>query len=144
MIPITYVLALVAMFVIIGGIGLVWILRRASGSDQSLSYSSLTSPTPSYEIPSSSTEFRMTVADVFSIKGRGLVVTGRVEAGSLSVGQRVRLTSPDGMQQHETEVTGIEAFHQMKKRADVGENVGLLLAGLTKDQVKQGMIVTLA
>jgi len=89
-------------------------------------------------------DFRLTVQDTFQIRGRGFVVTGKVESGELAVGQTIQIASPDGLEHYETKVMGLEAFHQQIRRAEEGQDVGILLAGLTKDQVKAGMVVTVA
>lgn len=126
---------LVAAAAIIVILGLVWVVRRAARpTDAVLSYS-----------PSgyASTDFRLTIQDTFLIKGRGLVVTGKVESSSLEVGQKVQITSPDGLEHYETQVVGVEAFHQQQTTAQAGQNVGLLLKGLTREQIKPGMLVTL-
>jgi len=87
-------------------------------------------------------DFRLTVQDTFQIRGRGFVVTGNVESGELSVGQMIQFTSPDGLQHYETKVLGLEAFHQQLNRAEAGQNIGILIGGLTHDQIKAGMVVT--
>jgi translation elongation factor EF-Tu-like GTPase len=84
--------------------------------------------------------FRLTVEDVFSITGRGTVVTGRVESGRLDVGQRVELVR-DGVPVAATEVTGIEQFRATLTTASAGENVGLLLRGWGKDAVHRGDVL---
>lgn len=89
-------------------------------------------------------EFSMPIVDVFSIKGRGLVVTGRVESGRLTIGQKVVIKSAEGQTLHETTVVGIEQFRKKVDSAEAGENVGVLLKNLTKDDVQSGMILTQA
>jgi translation elongation factor EF-Tu-like GTPase len=84
----------------------------------------------------SSGAFRLTVEDVFSISGRGTVVTGRVESGQLATGQRVEVVRA-GAVVATTYVTGIEKFRAKVETATLGENVGLLV-GLPRDQVQQG------
>lgn len=92
----------------------------------------------------SSADFRLTIEDVFSIKGRGTVVTGRVESGVLAKGQRVQIGMVGGPTIEST-VTAIEMFRKVKNTAQAGENVGLLLEkGIEKDQVQRGMVVTIA
>ncbi len=71
-------------------------------------------------------DFRITVEDVFGITGRGTVVTGRVESGSVNVGDIVRLRRMDGSGR-DVAVTGIEMFRKMMDMAKQGDNVGLLL-----------------
>ena len=85
--------------------------------------------------------FQMTVEDVFSISGRGTVVTGRVSRGELSQGDRVLIRCRDGRVQ-ESRVGGIEAFRKTMKTARAGEIVGVLLQGVTKDQVGRGDTLT--
>ena len=84
-----------------------------------------------------SSGFELTVEDVFSISGRGTVVTGRVSRGELSQGDRVLIRCRDGRVQ-ESRVGGIEAFRKTMKTARAGEIVGVLLQGVTKDQVGRG------
>ena len=80
--------------------------------------------------------FRMTIEDVFSIRGRGTVVTGHIESGTIKVGDEVYLAG------RKVTVTGIEMFHKTSKQAGVGENVGLLLRDLSRDDVHQGDVLT--
>lgn len=84
--------------------------------------------------------FRLTVQDVFHITGRGTVVTGTVEKGSVRVGDSVTLRRADGSIRTVT-VAGIELFRKMTDPAVEGENVGVLLRGLEKDQVKGGDVL---
>ena len=75
--------------------------------------------------------FRMTVDDVFFIRGRGTVVTGKVEVGPISVGEDVWLNGRGPLR-----VDGIEAFRKTLDQADAGQNVGLLLRDLDRDEVR--------
>ncbi len=85
--------------------------------------------------------FLFMVDDVFSIRGRGMVVTGTVLGGSVHEGQRVLLVRRDGSTR-EVMVKGIEKFKQgLVKSAEKGENVGLLLEELTKDDIGPGDIL---
>ncbi|MFB6718565.1 EF-Tu/IF-2/RF-3 family GTPase [Kribbella sp. NPDC056345] len=84
--------------------------------------------------------FALTVEDVFSITGRGTVVTGRVQAGSAAVGDQVVITRA-GQVVFQTQITGIEMFRKITKVAKAGDNVGLLLRGVTKDQVAEGDVI---
>lgn len=84
--------------------------------------------------------FRITVEDVFSITGRGTVITGRVESGSVAVGDPVTLRRVDGSRREVT-VTGIEMFRKMLDVAKQGDNVGLLLRGLDKSDVGRGDVL---
>jgi len=81
--------------------------------------------------------FRMTVADVFSIKGRGTVVTGQIESGTLRVGDKIRLTR-QGAAVKVVAVSGIEMFRKTAKEAAAGNNVGVLLKDVAKGEVQQG------
>lgn len=85
--------------------------------------------------------FRMTVQDVFVITGRGTVVTGRIEAGSITKDATVRLTRADGTARA-VRVTGIEMFRKRTDTASAGDNVGLLLDSVTRDGVAQGDLLT--
>jgi len=94
-------------------------------------------PTPERAIDK---PFLMPVEDVYSIKGRGTVVTGRVERGSLSKGEEIEII---GLQDEsmKTVVTGIEMFHKELDSAQAGDNAGILLRGLTRDQIERGMVL---
>jgi elongation factor Tu len=85
--------------------------------------------------------FRFTVEDVFTIHGRGTVVTGRVESGTLHRGEAVRHTRLDGTARDVT-VTGIEMFRKVTDTANAGDNVGLLLADLGRDDIGRGDVLT--
>jgi translation elongation factor EF-Tu-like GTPase len=85
--------------------------------------------------------FGLTVEDVFSITGRGTIVTGRVLAGTVSVGDQVRITRA-GQVVATTQVTGIEMFRKIVDTAKAGENVGLLLRGVERNQVIRGDVVS--
>lgn len=78
--------------------------------------------------------FRITVDDVFSITGRGTVITGRIESGSVSLGDIVRLKRADGSGR-DVAVTGIEMFRKMLNTAKRGDSVGLLLRDVDKSGV---------
>ena len=84
--------------------------------------------------------FLMPIEDVFTITGRGTVVTGRVERGQLKVNQEVEIVGikPKSMK---TTVTGIEMFRKLLDTADAGENVGLLLRGIKREDVERGQVV---
>lgn len=85
--------------------------------------------------------FRLTVEDVFSITGRGTVVTGRVVAGEVRVGSAVRLTRPDGTVRSAT-VDGVEMFRKTVDTARAGDNVGLLLRDLARDDIGRGDVLS--
>ncbi len=84
--------------------------------------------------------FMMPVEDVFSIKGRGTVVTGRVERGQIKVGEPVEII---GLQEKSMNsvVTGVEMFHKLLDSGMAGDNVGLLLRGIDREQVERGMVI---
>ena len=84
--------------------------------------------------------FMMAIEDVFSIKGRGTVVTGRVERGALKKGEEVEII---GLRDEsmKTVVTGIEMFHQELDQAQAGDNAGILLRGITREDVERGMVL---
>ncbi len=82
--------------------------------------------------------FLMPIEDVFTIEGRGTVVTGRVARGVLRVGDSVEVVGRDGA----IVVTGIESFHKKRTEARAGENVGLLLRGVGRDEVARGHVVS--
>ena len=97
------------------------------------------SPSMATSTGASNTGFRMTVQDVFSIKGRGTVVTGTVESGMITEGAAIEVHGPSGVTQ--TVVQGIEMFRRTKSQANVGDNVGILLRGLQRDQVQRGDVL---
>lgn len=84
--------------------------------------------------------FRITVQDVFAITGRGTVIVGQVEVGSVHVGETVTLRRLNGATSNVT-VTGIEQFRKMCDSAKAGENVGILLRGITKADIGQGDVL---
>ena len=84
--------------------------------------------------------FRVTVQDVFFITGRGTVITGTVETGSVSVGDSVTLRRVDGSARTVT-VTGIEKFRQITDTAVKGENVGILLRSVERNEVGRGDVL---
>jgi elongation factor Tu len=83
--------------------------------------------------------FQMPIEDVFSITGRGTVVTGRVEQGVLNVGTEVEIVGIRSTQK--TTVTGVEMFRKLLDEARAGDNVGLLLRGVGKDEVERGQVI---
>ncbi|MBS3768997.1 MAG: elongation factor Tu [Bacteroidales bacterium] len=84
--------------------------------------------------------FLMPVEDVFSITGRGTVATGRIETGVIQTGQEVQLIGL-GAEKKKTVVTGVEMFRKILDEGEAGDNVGLLLRGIGKDEVKRGMVI---
>ncbi len=94
-------------------------------------------PCPKRDIEKS---FLMPVEDVFSISGRGTVVTGRVERGVVKVGGEVEVV---GIREtKKTTVTGVEMFRKLLDRGQAGDNVGLLLRGIEKDDVERGQVIS--
>ncbi|MGB0384741.1 MAG: elongation factor Tu [Ardenticatenaceae bacterium] len=83
--------------------------------------------------------FLMPVEDVFSIKGRGTVVTGRVERGVIKLGDRVDIVGLRELQN--TTVTGIEMFHKLLDEGRAGDNVGILVRGLKREDVERGQVL---
>ena len=83
--------------------------------------------------------FLMPIEDVFTISGRGTVVTGRVERGVVKVGDKVEIVGIKDTQ--ETTVTGTEMFHKTLEYAEAGDNVGCLLRGITKKEVERGQVL---
>jgi elongation factor Tu len=84
--------------------------------------------------------FLMPIEDVFTITGRGTVVTGRIEQGIVKVGEKVHLIGIREKTQ-ETTVTGVEMFRKMLDEGQAGDNVGLLLRGINREDVERGMVV---
>jgi len=94
-------------------------------------------PTPEREVDK---PFLMPVEDVFSIKGRGTVVTGRVDRGTIKVGEEVEII---GLQEEtrKTVCTGVEMFHKILDQGQAGDNIGVLLRGIDRDDVARGMVL---
>ncbi len=93
-------------------------------------------PTPQRDVEK---PFQMAVEDVFSISGRGTVGTGRVERGKVKVGEKVEIV---GLREtRESVVTGVEMFRKLLDEAVAGDNVGLLLRGVDKDDLERGMVI---
>ena len=93
-------------------------------------------PTPERDIDR---EFLMPVEDVFSITGRGTVATGRIERGIVEVGDEVALI---GMNlDRKSVVTGVEMFRKLLDQGQAGDNCGLLLRGVNKDEIERGMVI---
>lgn len=87
----------------------------------------------------STADFQMTVEDVFSIKGRGTVITGVVESGAVAPGATIEIHGAGGVTQ--TTVDAIEMFKKFKTQAIAGDNVGMLLHGVGKDDVRRGDVL---
>jgi elongation factor Tu len=84
--------------------------------------------------------FLMPVEDVFTITGRGTVATGRIEAGVINTGDAVEILGM-GEEKLNSTCTGVEMFRKILDRGEAGDNVGLLLRGIEKSQIKRGMVI---
>jgi len=93
-------------------------------------------PTPERPIDQ---PFLMPIEDVFSISGRGTVVTGRVERGVINVGDEVEIVGLRPTQK--TTVTGVEMFRKLLDRGEAGDNIGALLRGIGRDEVERGQVL---
>ena len=83
--------------------------------------------------------FLMPVEDVFTISGRGTVATGRVERGVVTVGDDVEVV---GMKEtHKTVATGVEMFRKILDRGEAGDNIGVLLRGVKRDEIERGQVL---
>jgi elongation factor Tu len=94
-------------------------------------------PVPEREVDK---PFLMPVEDVFTITGRGTVVTGRVECGVIKTGEEVEIIGFGS--EKKTVVTGVEMFRKILDEGQAGDNVGLLLRGVDKEQVERGMVIS--
>jgi elongation factor Tu len=83
--------------------------------------------------------FLMPVEDVFTISGRGTVVTGRIERGKIRVGEEVEIVG--FVETRKTVVTGVEMFHKLLDEGQAGDNAGILLRGTKRDEVQRGMVL---
>ena len=83
--------------------------------------------------------FLMPIEDVFSITGRGTVATGRIETGRVKVGDEVELLGLG--EDKKSVVTGVEMFRKILDEGEAGDNVGLLLRGIDKNEIKRGMVL---
>jgi len=99
------------------------------------------------EIPEPTREtdkpFLMPVEDVFTITGRGTVATGRIERGLINTGDPVQIIGmmKDGEKPLTSTITGVEMFRKILDRGEAGDNAGLLLRGIEKEQIKRGMVI---
>ena len=93
-------------------------------------------PTPKREVEK---DFLLAAEDVFSISGRGTVVTGRIEQGKVSVNDKIEIVGIRDTQ--ETTITGVEMFRKELDDAQAGDNVGLLLRGVEREQVQRGQVL---
>ncbi|MED4876476.1 elongation factor Tu [Anoxybacillus geothermalis] len=94
-------------------------------------------PTPQREVDK---PFMMPIEDVFSITGRGTVATGRVERGTLKVGDPVEIIGLSD-EPKATTVTGVEMFRKLLDQAEAGDNIGALLRGVSRDEVERGQVL---
>ena len=94
-------------------------------------------PTPERQ---SDLPFLMPVEDVFSISGRGTGATGRVERGTVKVGDTVEIVGLTE-EKKQTTVTGVEMFHKLLPKAEAGDNIGALLRGVAKDDIERGQVL---
>ncbi len=94
-------------------------------------------PTPTREVDK---PFLMPVEDVFSITGRGTVGTGRVERGKVKVGEEMEMVGLGA--KRKTVVTGVEMFRKLLDEGQAGDNVGLLLRGVEKEELRRGMVIS--
>ncbi|WKD86252.1 Elongation factor Tu [Polaribacter huanghezhanensis] len=85
-------------------------------------------------------DFLMPIEDVFSITGRGTVATGRIETGIANTGDPVEIIGM-GAGKLTSTITGIEMFRQILDRGEAGDNAGILLRGIDKEQIKRGMVI---
>ncbi|MBY0547281.1 MAG: elongation factor Tu [Candidatus Obscuribacterales bacterium] len=93
-------------------------------------------PTPEREVDK---PFLLAVEDVFSITGRGTVATGRIERGKIKVGEEIEIV---GLQEtRKTTVTGVEMYQKTLDEGMAGDNVGILLRGVTKEQIERGQVL---
>ena len=93
-------------------------------------------PTPVRDVDK---PFLMAVEDVFSIKGRGTVVTGRIERGVVKVNEEIEIVGIRPTKK--SVVTGIEMFHKLLDQGQAGDNAGVLLRGIEKDDVERGQVL---
>ena len=85
-------------------------------------------------------DFLMPIEDVFSITGRGTVATGRIESGVIKVGDPVDIIGM-GAEKLKSTVTGVEMFRKILDEGEAGDNAGLLLRGIDKDEIRRGMVI---
>jgi elongation factor Tu len=93
-------------------------------------------PTPKRDVDK---PFLMPVEDVFSITGRGTVATGRIESGVIKVGEEMEIVGMGS--DKKTVCTGVEMFRKLLDQGEAGDNAGLLLRGIEKDQIQRGMVL---
>ncbi len=83
----------------------------------------------------------MPIEDVFSITGRGTVATGRIERGVINTGDPVEIVGMMKRESHFSLYTGVEMFRKILDRGEAGDNAGLLLRGIEKEDIKRGMVI---
>ncbi|WP_420114007.1 EF-Tu/IF-2/RF-3 family GTPase [Pseudactinotalea sp.] len=147
----TVATAIVVVAALFAGVHLFVVLRsqqrrraqeRGAGVQPAGSFGPAPAAEPQpYGVMPATGAFTMTVEDIFTITGRGTVVTGRIDSGELHTGQTV-VVQRGGAMLAEVEVTGIEMFRKMSDVARAGENVGLLLAGIGRDELQRGDVLT--
>ena len=93
-------------------------------------------PTPKRDVDK---DFLMPVEDVFSITGRGTVATGRIESGIVKVGENIEIVGMDADQK--SVCTGVEMFRKILDEGQAGDNAGILLRGIEKDQIQRGQVI---
>ena len=86
--------------------------------------------------------FQMEIEAIFSIKGRGVVAAGRISKGSIRVGDEIWI--PFGETEKTARVAAIEIFHKSVHMADAGDNVGLILEDIERNELEEGMLLRLA
>ena len=110
---------------------------KVEGSEELLVENKVKEENIKYGVQDSSNNFEMTIEDVFSITGRGTVVTGQVSRGTIQINDTVMLSNGK-----KVTITGIEMFRKTLDYAQEGDNVGLLLNGIDKNEVSRGMVIT--
>ena len=85
--------------------------------------------------------FLMSIEDVFTITGRGTVATGRIETGVINSGDDIDIIGMQETEKLSSTVTGVEMFRKILDRGEAGDNVGLLLRGIDKKDIKRGMVI---
>lgn len=100
-----------------------------------------TSPTQQSYFNPQGDNFQFLVDDIFTITGKGTVVTGGIKSGTISVGDSVNIVR-NGMVVKSTTITGIEEFKKLLKTAQAGQNVGILLSEVRKKEIAKGDILT--
>ncbi|MBQ9266808.1 MAG: hypothetical protein IJ217_00735 [Clostridia bacterium] len=95
-----------------------------------------------YSTDGDNKDFELVVEDVFTITGRGTIVTGRVGVGQIRVGDEVYIKNNSTGKQKKTRVLGVEMFRKLLDVANVGDNVGLLLQGIGRNDVASGDVIS--